>query len=395
MGVVLRRSMWRVACDTLESRQLLSAVQTVSTTEVVAEVANRDGQHRLYAFLKKHKTNKLNKLIDVRASDNMYARGKSTSFVEVKLKAGVDPFKAIAALENLYFVRNANPNYLYTLPTGTTGSDFTPNDAQYTNQQHLPQISAPAAWDVTRGDSNLVVAVLDDGLDINHADIAGNVWTNPNEIAGDGIDNDNNGFVDDIHGWNFVGNNNDVTPVYNATYSQYDTHGTLVASIIGAVTNNATGVAGVVHNVKLMPVHFNGTNAPYSSIILANALAYASGNGAKIINISFTWDSMATDPTFLAAVDTVYSRGVLWINSAGNNLQVNPDRQKVDGALFATNVDSTDALYLTSTNTGYGMDIAAPGVNILGLYAGAPARTRSAGARARASAAPSPAVSRR
>jgi subtilisin family serine protease len=102
----------------------------------------------------------------------------------------------------------------------------TPNDPYFSGQWALPATGMPPAWDIQRGKAEIVVAVIDTGVDYNHPDIAANIWTNSGEIAGDGIDNDGNGYVDDIRGWNFVDNNNDPMDSYG--------HGTHVAGIIGA-----------------------------------------------------------------------------------------------------------------------------------------------------------------
>jgi predicted phage tail protein len=363
----------------VESRQYLSVTHEpaatplgVSTTEVVAEIASKQGKQRLLGFVNAHPNHPLAKLVNARGSNVLWSRGQATSFVEVKLRAGASVKKAVEALRSASFVRWANPNQLYSPAKQGDVREFTPNDPSFPNQPHLTQIKAPAAWDVTQGDPNLIVAVLDDGVDLTHGDMIGNVYVNPGEIAGDGIDNDNNGFIDDVRGWNFADGNNNVQAQFSTTYSQYDTHGTLVSSIIGAVTNNNLGVAGVAPNVKVLPVRFNGVNAPFSSITLANSMIYASAMGAKIINLSFTWDAFANDATFKAATDTIYSRGVLWINSAGNQTTLNPLRQNYENVLLVANVTgSTDVKY-TDSNWGFGIDVAAPGVNIRALYAGTP-----------------------
>ena len=124
----------------------------------------------------------------------------------------------------------------------------TPNDPLLSSQWGLNSISAYRAWDTSTGSKQVVVAIIDSGIDLTNKDLINNIWTNPGEIAGDGIDNEGDGYVDDVHGWNFADNNNNVQDGYG--------HGTHVAGIIGAEGNNGLGVAGVNWNVSLMPLKF-------------------------------------------------------------------------------------------------------------------------------------------
>src|SRR5262249_45936455 len=109
----------------------------------------------------------------------------------------------------------------------------------------MQQISAPAAWDVARG-AGIIIAISDTGLDITHPDLAANVWVNPGEVPGNGIDDDNNGYIDDIHGWNSVSQTPNIVDDHG--------HGTHVAGTAAAVGNNATGIVGVAYESQLMAV---------------------------------------------------------------------------------------------------------------------------------------------
>jgi subtilisin family serine protease len=371
----------RTPVESLEQRRMLStAVNTaaqrlgISPTEVIAEVRDRRGLIRLRNYINDNPRSEAAKLINIGQSSQMYSRGRTTSFVEVELRRNADPMRTVSVLRNLPFVRWSAPNYLYSIQRSGDPRELTPNDPQFANQQHHPQIKTPQAWDTTLGDPNLTVAVLDDGLDLTHGDIASSIFVNPGEVAGDGIDNDANGFIDDVRGWDFGANDNNVQPELNTQFNFIETHGTLVAGIIGSIANNNLGVAGVAPGVKILPVRFYGQGVPFSSITISNSLVYASGMGAKIINISYSIDAFVADPTFQAAVATTFSRGVLWLNSAGNSNIQNPARQNIDEALFVTNVNTDDTKLTGSSgsNYGFGMDLAAPGVNILGLYAGTP-----------------------
>jgi len=211
--------------------------------------------------------------------------------------------------------------------------------------------------------SAVVVAIIDSGVDMDHPDLADNIWVNPNEIANDGLDNDFNGFIDDINGWNFGGNlinigagNNDPTDNHG--------HGTHLAGIVAAVTDNDIGIAGVAGNCKIMALNIDPI--PFVSII-ARAIIYAADNGADVINMSFglyTQSDLVYDA--LAYAD---SKGVVLCAAAGNDgtEQYNyPAAYDLVIAIGATN----DKDMVTSFSTyGRHINLCAPGQTILSLRA--------------------------
>ena len=160
----------------------------------------------------------------------------------VKLNENITVEDAIATLKDKSEVLYAYPNYIRKAAT-------TPNDQYFGNQWGLTKISAPTAWDV-RTNSDAIVAVIDTGVDYTHEDLVANMWTNPGEIPGNGIDDDNNTYVDDIYGYDFCtfDQPRDSDPMDDSIIS----HGTMCAGIIGAVGNNGTGITGVCWNVKVM-----------------------------------------------------------------------------------------------------------------------------------------------
>ncbi len=174
-----------------------------------------------------------------------------------------------------------------------------------------------AAWTVTQG-SGVVVAVVDSGVDIDHPDLAANIWVNPRETCGNGADDDRNGFVDDCRGWDFGANDNDPRPQSGTASAA---HGTHVAGIIGAA-RNGTGVVGIAPQTKLMALKVATPDGQLSTSAIYSAIVYAADNGAKVINLS-----LGTSPgtprsgvtTMEQAIAYAGTRGVTVIAASGNN----------------------------------------------------------------------------
>ncbi|HLW54739.1 MAG TPA: Ig-like domain repeat protein [Candidatus Angelobacter sp.] len=223
----------------------------------------------------------------------------------------------------------------------------------------LYAIGAPTAWNTAQGDG-VIVAVVDTGLDYNHPDLAANVWTNVNEIPGNFFDDDGNGFIDDVRGWNFAYGNND--PIDD------NGHGTHVAGTVAAVGNNSIGVIGVAWHAQVMAVKaldFNGNGFDSS---IAPAIIYAVSNGADIINAS--WGLEGTDQTIEEAIQFADALGVVFVAAAGNSSE---------DAMNFFPASSPEAITVASedpfgnfsffSNFGSKIDATAPGENILSLQA--------------------------
>lgn len=173
-------------------------------------------------------------------------------------------------------------------------------------------IDAPEAWNICIGSQNVVVAVIDTGIQYDHPDLQANIWTNTDEIAGNNQDDDGNGYFDDVRGWNFS-----TTPGNNNVADDHpDSHGTHIAGIIGAVGADNNGISGVCWNVKLMPIKnmTSSGNATISSCI--SAIDYAIANGAKIINIS--WRIPTNSSALYQAIECAQTNGVIVVVAAGN-----------------------------------------------------------------------------
>jgi subtilisin family serine protease len=244
---------------------------------------------------------------------------------------------------------------------------FVPNDPHYGALYGLHQIGSAAAWDTAKGDG-VIVAIVDTGIDYTHPDIDANVWTNPGEIPGNGLDDDGNGFIDDHRGWDFVGPTW-VSPVHDNDPQDIHGHGTHVAGTVAAEGDNGIGVIGVAWKAKVMATKGISDDGfgPISS--LAAAIVYAADNGADVINASFGNEFPST--TLQEAVDYAHAHGVVFVAAAGNN---NRDASQFYPASF-TNAVAVAAVDQAGqkapfSNFGRRIDVAAPGVDILSLQNG-------------------------
>jgi subtilisin family serine protease len=195
-------------------------------------------------------------------------------------------------------------------------------------------VNAPEVWAQGYTGNGIIVAVLDTGVDYNHPDLNDNIWRNPGEIPGNGIDDDGNGYIDDVHGWDFINNDND--PL------DRDGHGTHVAGTIAA-ENNGFGVTGVAYNARIMPVQVLADNGFGSDLALANGIRYAANNGAHVINLSLSLLSNLPSPDIYSAIQYATSRGVVVVMSAGNNGAPQPHYPAFYATEFGLSVGAVDS----------------------------------------------------
>jgi hypothetical protein len=254
------------------------------------------------------------------------------------------------------------------------------NDPLLANQTYLTRIQAPAAWNMTTGDGQQVVAVLDTGVDLDHADLRDNIWINPGEIAGDGVDNDGNGYVDDVNGWDFVDNDNTPEPNRNLAYSNEAVgHGTIVAGVLGAVGNNRLGVAGINWRVKIMPLRILDNFGSGKTNKAVAAVRYAVAEGASIINLSLT--GFELDENFRSTIEAANRAGVLVVAAVGNksgggsNLDLEPIYPACftaeNGADLVLGVAAATETDTKASFSNYGSsctDLSAPGTKIFSTF---------------------------
>ena len=260
----------------------------------------------------------LNEKHQVNSMEKVFKNSRNTILSNI-YKLSVPETSDILSILNEY---SFSPNVIYAEPNYIKHICNIPNDANFSKQWALhntgqtggtpdADIDAPEAWDIEMGDSDVVIAIVDSGIDFTHPDLTNNIWVNLGEIPGNDIDDDGNGYIDDINGWDFTFTDNTTIPLDDWG------HGTMIAGIIGADTDNGIGIAGISWDCKIMPLKvFNDTNVlSYENEALA--LAYAADNGANIISISFGayhLSNLEKD-----AIDYAYGKGVVLFACAGNN----------------------------------------------------------------------------
>lgn len=275
-----------------------------------------------------------------------------------------DPFVVASDIREWDEVEWAEPRILRS-------PDYVPSDTYLPQQYALEKIKAVEAWGISKGDPGVIIAIIDTGVNWEHPDLAANVWINTGEIPDNGIDDDNNGFIDDVRGWDFGGvdGNADNDP-FEDTFTW--NHGTHVAGIAGAVTDNNEGIASIGFKSRIMAVKASARNISerFSGIPYivwgAEGIIYAADNGARIINCSFGGELYSHLEA--EAIEYATERGALVIASAGNNNN--------DFILFPAGLDNVMAVASTDqddrkssfSNFGTVIDVSAPGTDIFSTY---------------------------
>ncbi len=210
---------------------------------------------------------------------------------------------------NIKLVYNHNGTKIESLSPYLEILQPTAQDDLSAYQQYLQQSKIDQAWSFSHGSSEVIVAVIDDGIYTGHPDLDSNMWINFNEIEGNGKDDDNNGYIDDRWGWDFVSDSKDMTTL--------GTHGTMVAGIIGSESNNNTGVTGINWNVKLMPI-IACDDIGCDDDSIKKGIKYAVDNGADIINLSLGGDVFNYSDNFNEIIKYAFDKNVLVVVAAGN-----------------------------------------------------------------------------
>ena len=288
----------------------------------------------------------------------------------VKQVAGENLVSTLSSIQSDPNVEYAEPNYFVTI-------EQVPDDPKFSSQYGLENsgqtggtpgadISATKAWAFETG-GDVVVAVIDTGVDYTHSELRLNMWKNPGEISGNGLDDDNNGFVDDIYGWDF--SNNDSDPMDDMG------HGTHVAGIIAAQGNNGIGISGVNWRARIMALKFIDANGIGTTSKAIKALNYAVAMGARVSNNS--WGGGAFSQALFDAISAAQSTAHMFVAASGNtgidtddptnNLHY-PSSYPLDNVISVTATDEFDRLGGFSNYGAVSVDLAAPGMNINSLW---------------------------
>jgi subtilisin family serine protease len=242
----------------------------------------------------------------------------------------------------------------------------TPNDPDVGSLYGLTRLDAPSAWEFTTGSHNVVVAVVDTGVNYNHPDLSANILTNSGEIPGNGLDDDANGYVDDYLGYDFAAGDGDPNDEFS--------HGSHCAGIIGGVGDNGIGVVGINWSVGILPVRVLDADGIGTEGGVASGILYAASRGAHVISLSL--GGSGASATIDSAISYAAAHGSLVVAAAGNSASDNdadpffPAGSTLDNVIAVAATDSSDGLAYFSNYGLTSVDVAAPGVSILSTVLG-------------------------
>jgi subtilisin family serine protease/PKD repeat protein len=324
--------------------------------EIIVKFKEGISEQRRNAILSEHNT-------------TIKSINRRVGFIQLKVHGRVRSIRAlVGSFENYKEVEYAEPNYL-------VHTSLSPNDPNYPQLWGLnnigqtgglqdADIDAPESWDIQTGLPLIIIAVIDTGIDYDHEDLSYNMWINLGEIPGNGIDDDDNGYIDDVHGWDFVNGDND--PIDD------NSHGTHCAGIIAAEGNNGIGVVGVNWTATIMPLKSLNAEGSGTTTDAILAIQYATQMGAEIMSNS--WGGYGYSQALKDAITATHEAGAVFIAAAGNNAQNNdviphyPSSYDVPNIISVAATDHNDELALFSNYGPNSVDLGAPGVSILSTF---------------------------
>ncbi len=256
-----------------------------------------------------------------------------------------------------------NPQIEYAEPSYIYRTNYIPNDPSYVSQAYLAQVKAPDSWNLIRSSSTIIIAIVDSGTDLDHPDLAANIYVNTSDPV-DGIDNDNDGYTDNNRGWDFIGLSgiNRLQDGDPSITSDSTTHGAHVSGIASAISNNGIGVASIASDAKLLIVKASADNDASAIYAGFEGIKYAADHGAKIINCS--WGGYNSSAFAIDIVNYAINKDCLIIAAAGNdNTSINHYPSSYTGVISVASVDALDRKSSFS-NYGVKISISAPGNSI-------------------------------
>lgn len=320
-----------------------------------------------------------------KSSRDPIAAGGFNRIYVIQYGGHTDPQTAANQLAETGLVEFAEPYLTFPLL-------YTPNDPQISGQYALSIIQAAQAWDVTKGDSSVVIGIIDSGVEWTHPDLLENIFNNPGESGKDaqgrdrssnGVDDDNNGYVDDLHGWDLVGGptlqelqngqfkpDNNPAPVVSSAQNYQGYHGTWSSGCASAATDNARGIAGTGFRSKILPVKCTDDSFATGQVLTAlDGIRYAADMRAKVINCSFGGEAAASaGQAYQAVIDYAYAKGALVVAASGN-FSMNNDESSVFPAnlkrVLSVGASTPQDSAASFTHYGIAVKVYAPGVNIL------------------------------
>jgi len=324
----------------------------------ISDLTSKHGIKSIEKVLKKYRKN------DDNLKANVLEKYGLDRLQILKIPEDVDIDELIREINKDLIVEYAEPNYI-------VHTDVIPNDPRFSYLWGLhntgqnggtadADMDAPEAWNTQTGSSNVVIAVIDSGVYYNHPDLAANIWTNQGEIAGNGKDDDGNGYIDDIRGYDFA--NNDGNPIDD------NGHGTHIAGTIGAVGNDGYGIAGVNWNVKIMPIKFLNSGGSGSTANAIKSIQYATMMGADIMSSS--WGGGGYSLAMRDAIAAANEKGILFVAAAGNSGRNSdayphyPASYDIPNIISVAATDNKDELASFSNYGATSVDLGAPGVSI-------------------------------
>ncbi len=339
--------------------------------------ANRFGIAALDNFVQRYSVQSVERIFPENFIDSKGRSVDMSNFYVIRYTSPIDAFKVAEEISQQAEVQYAEPWFIYKLDDVTACSV---NDTYRSSQWALNKILADSAWCISTGDTTVVIGIVDSGVQWSHPDLQANIFINSGEYGSDGLggykqnngfDDDGNGMIDDYHGWDFGGATylNPIADNNPSPTSTNGAHGTHVAGIASAVTNNAVGIAGIGYKCKLLPVKVISDNDPNQYIIFGfEGILYSAMMGARVINLS--WSGSGASQFEQEIIDTVTAHGALVVAAAGNYASSgNP----VQYPASYRGVFSVAATTTTDTKSSYSeynefIDVSAPGDNIYSTY---------------------------